>query len=249
MIDKVIKFAEGDERVRWVLLNGSRADDSVVPDPYQDYDLELGVRDLSTFLIDEAWLGQFGEILIMQKPEAMDLFPPSLGGRFTFLIQFVDGTRLDLMLTPVEGDYSFMLPSIILLDKDCLIDDSCFTVRRNDVHVLNCVNEFLWLSFYVVKGIKRNQLVYAMDHLDGMRKMVLLMYSWKLDVMPGQSYKHLEAKLTVDKVDLLRKSYNSDDILQSMMVLFDLFEDASMPFEYDREQFGSVRGTHVESMV
>jgi hypothetical protein len=49
---KIFQIAENDDRIRAVLLNGSRANPNIEPDKYQDYDLLLVVRDFETFLKD-----------------------------------------------------------------------------------------------------------------------------------------------------------------------------------------------------
>lgn len=252
MIDKVLEFAREDDRVRWVLLTGSRANKLIEPDEYQDYDIQLGVNDLDSFLISDAWLSVFGECVIMQKPEAMAMFPPSLGGRFTYLMQFVDGSRLDLMLVPLDLSFPLDSISLVLLDKDSLIDLSSareLVYWRSEVNVLECMNEFLWLSYYVVKGFKRTQIIYAMDHLNIMREMALQMWAWKLGGNPGLSFKYLESKLDPSVLSLIYKSYDVNDIMGSMMNLFLVMEEGAREFEYDKSQFESVRSSHQKTMV
>lgn len=250
MIDKVMDYAVRDDRVRWVVLTGSRTNPELKPDAYQDYDIQFGVKDLESYLVNDDWLSVFGEVVIMQKPEAMKMFPPSLGGRFTYLMQFTDGTRLDLMLVPLDKEYPIELNTKVLLDKDGLVDlTKAVDPHISEVHVEDCMNEFLWLSFYVIKGIKRDQFIYTMDHLSGMRAMVFQMMAWKLGGNPGQSYKYMEHKLPVDIRNKVIKSYDKDDRFSSMMRLFDLMKWASSEFDYDNKQFESVRTTLIESMI
>ena len=250
MIDKVMDYAVNDDRVRWVVLTGSRTNPSLKPDAYQDYDIQFGVKDLESFLVSDDWLSVFSEVLIMQKPEAMSLFPPSLGGRFTYLMQFTDGTRLDLMLVPLDKEYPIELNTQVLLDKDGLVDlTKADDTHISEVHVEDCMNEFLWLSFYVLKGIKRDQFIYTLDHLSGMRDMVFQMMAWKMTGNPGQSYKYMEYKLSVDIRDKIIESYNVDDRFASMMLLFELMKWAVSDFDYDKKQFECVRSTLMESMI
>ena len=57
---------------------------------------------MQELIAEPSWLEEFGQIMIMQTPESSVLSQPSLGGRFTFLMHFEDGNRIDLMLCPVE---------------------------------------------------------------------------------------------------------------------------------------------------
>lgn len=246
MNDKVISFAQEDDRIRWVALGGSRANKDIIPDAYQDYDIEMGVNDLSSFLGDDSWLSQFGTILIMQKPEAMTLFPASLGGRFTYLMQFEDGSRLDLMLTPINGGFEFDKANLILLDKDDILSKKGVEVIpwQKEIHLEDCMNEFLWLSFYVVKGYKRKQRIYAMDHLASMRDMVLLVLSWASGKNPGASYKYLEDSMDSDLKERIYATYDIRNLIESFNLLFELMEEAISNFEFDMVQFWAVKNYH-----
>ena len=49
------------------------------------------------------------------------MFPPELVGRFTYLMLFEDGNRIDLMLIPIEEKDIYCSEdrlTVILLDKD-----------------------------------------------------------------------------------------------------------------------------------
>lgn len=42
---KILNIAQTDDRIRAVILNGSRANAKVTPDVYQDYDIVFIVKD------------------------------------------------------------------------------------------------------------------------------------------------------------------------------------------------------------
>lgn len=77
----ILTFAKADERVRMVTLEGSRTNINIPPDHFQDYDITFFVTDMQSFMADDEWLNVFGERLIMQKPEDMELFPAELWER------------------------------------------------------------------------------------------------------------------------------------------------------------------------
>ena len=52
-------------------------------------------------LLYTSWLDIFGERLILQKPEDMELFPAVEKG-FSYLLLFTDDVKIDLTLLPLE---------------------------------------------------------------------------------------------------------------------------------------------------
>ncbi|WP_439015594.1 aminoglycoside 6-adenylyltransferase [Bacillus velezensis] len=75
MMKLILDIAMKDERIRLVTLEGSRTNKNVPRDKFQDYDISYFVTDMDSFTSDESWLDQFGERMMMQKPEDMELFP------------------------------------------------------------------------------------------------------------------------------------------------------------------------------
>ena len=73
--DTILNFAKADDRIRVVTLEGSRTNINIIPDDFQDYDITFFVTDMQSFINSDEWLNVFGERLIMQKPEDMELFP------------------------------------------------------------------------------------------------------------------------------------------------------------------------------
>ena len=120
MLELIVDTAKKDERIRAVIMNGSRANPNAPRDPFQDFDIVYVVADVAPFGHNYEWIKRFGEIMIMQMPEDMQDPPPSQDGGFTYLMQFTDGNRIDLMIYPLaklheRGKDSL---SVILLDKD-----------------------------------------------------------------------------------------------------------------------------------
>ena len=101
MYDLFLKFAENDDRIRVVTLEGSRTNINIPKDDFQDYDITFFVTDMTSFIENEKWLDVFGNRLMMQKPEDMELFPPD-GRGFSYLMLFDDGIKIDLTLLPVS---------------------------------------------------------------------------------------------------------------------------------------------------
>lgn len=117
----ILDFARQDERIRVVVMNGSRANPHAPRDVFQDYDIVFVVTEMDSFLASDAWLDYFGRRVIMQKPEGMELFPSEGTNRFSYLMLFEDGNRIDLTLLPLEELGPYLKEDSILqvlLDKD-----------------------------------------------------------------------------------------------------------------------------------
>ena len=166
------EIACADERIRAMTLEGSRANPNATPDAWQDYDVTFLVSDVESFTCSDGWLGRFGDIVLMQKPEAMELFPPDFpAGWFSYLMLFSDGVKIDLTLVPREdGEAYFAQDPLIrvLLDKDGLCPDALrpsdkrFWVQRPpSAHVRDCANEFYLSCTYVARGLLRDELLCA----------------------------------------------------------------------------------------
>ena len=93
------KIAHSSDKIRVMTLEGSRVNSNVVPDIWQDYDITFLVTDVDGFKQSDEWLKVFGDIVFMQKPEAMDLFSPDLfEGWYSYLLLFSVGLKIDLTL-------------------------------------------------------------------------------------------------------------------------------------------------------
>jgi len=122
MVHLVLDRAKQDNRIRTVIMNGSRADSDAKPDIFQDFDIVYQVTDVAPFVDDVTWVDRFGERTIIQMSETVADPPPRNEVSFVYLMQFADGNRIDLCLFRVED--LERLPkdsmSLLLLDKDGL---------------------------------------------------------------------------------------------------------------------------------
>lgn len=240
--DTILTFARADERIRMVTLEGSRTNINIAPDDFQDYDITFFVTDMQSFLADDEWLNVFGERLIMQKPEGMELFPAEEKG-FSYLMLFADDVKIDLTLLPLDlMDEYFTWDKLVklLLDKDHRIAQppvptdidyhlQCPTAQMFD----DCCNEF-WLTVtYVVKGLCRREILFAIDHMNGIvRKELLRMISWQVGTEHGfhfslgKNYKFLNRYISAELWEQLMVTYKMDsyaqmwETLEQCMALF-----------------------------
>ncbi|HCO74884.1 MAG TPA: aminoglycoside 6-adenylyltransferase [Clostridium sp.] len=247
MMDLILLFAEKDERIKVVGMEGSRTNVHVPKDEFQDYDVTYVVTDMESFINDDGWLEYFGKRIFMQKPEAMSLFPPELGNWFSYLMLFEDGTRVDLKLVPIsELDLYLSWDKLlaVLLDKDKKIKNYPTTTDM-DYHVKkptmqeydDCCNEFWWVSTYVVKGLCRKEILYAIDHLNQIvRHELLRMISWKVGIETGfslsvgKNFKYINKYIDEDLWNRLLSTYRMysyENVWEALLICHELFREVS----------------------
>ncbi|GAA0365459.1 aminoglycoside 6-adenylyltransferase [Bacillus horti] len=237
MYDLVVTVAQQDDRIRAVAMNGSRTNPNAPVDIFQDYDIVYLVTDMQSFIQDPNWTSVFGETIIMQTPEDMSLFPPDLGGWFSYLMLFKDGNRIDLILIPIEEKDKYVKDDKlirILLDKDHSLpdlpaptDEDYWVKPPTAAHFADCCNEFWWVSTYVAKGLWRKELLFALDHLHSyMRPMLMRMLEWNVgsqtnfSINVGKSGKYLEKYVTAEFWQELLSTYPSGSYEDAWRALF-----------------------------
>ena len=250
MLDLILQTAE-TLQVEAVAMSGSRTNQNVPKDEFQDYDVVYVVDDFDNLTSDLSWLDYFGKRIIEQEVV--------LDHRRLYLMLFEDGNRIDLTLCPkdhiqewVDSEAGFT----VLEDPEHLFEpysqnlERYWTSPATETNFVKSCNEFWWVSAYVVKGICRNQLIYATDHLYGIcQQEFLKILAWqvasdrgKVDI--GKNYKYLFNYLPAEK----EKEFSSlldfaslDKIIQSLLATMQLFHREAqklaqkLGFDYDKE--------------
>ena len=223
-------------KVEAVALSGSRTSPHPPKDEFQDYDVVYIVDNLKYLLSDLSWLDQFGKRIIEQNV--------ILGHRHLYLMLFEDGNRIDLTLCPKEHMQEWVDSEAgfkVLKDDAGLFDmyqpnsKRYWTAPPTEEEFAASCNEFWWVSAYVVKAIRRNQLIYATDHLYGICQQELLkVLAWQVTndrgaVDIGKNYKYLFHYLPAEKEKEFSTLLNLSSIEKVSQSLF-----ATMKF-FDRE--------------
>ena len=238
-------------QVEAVAMSGSRTDTRAPKDEFQDYDVVYVVDDLDTLTSNLAWLDQFGMRLIEQHNV--------LGHRRLYLMLFEDGNRIDLTLCPKESIQEWVDSEAgfkVLKDDKGLFDSYIprpkryWTAPPTEEEFAASCNEFWWVSAYVVKAIRRNQLIYATDHLYGICQQELLkVLAWQVTsdkgvVDIGKNYKYLFQYLPAEQekeFSALLDLSSFDKITQSLFSTMKGFDREAqflaqkMGFTYDKE--------------
>lgn len=253
MYSLILTFAERDERIRAVYLNGSRADPNAPEDKYQDFDIVYVVREFEAFKADWSWLDVFGERLIMQTPEIMRY--PDGSGHFNWMMLFTDGNRIDLTLIPIERPdlISHASDTVTLLDKDGILpdyppnSDRDYRVKAPDkLFYFSACNNFWWCMQNVAKGVARDELPYAMGMFNRVVRSELNdMLGWYIamdhdfDISVGKMGKYFKYLLPAEMYALYEKTYTDwAHVWDSIFAACDLFRIAApavaerLGFEY-----------------
>ncbi len=236
MLELILHTARNDERIRAVILNGSRANPDAPCDVFQDFDIVYVVTDIAPFQDNPDWIKRFGEIMILQMPEAMGDPPPRNDGVFSYLMQFTDGNRIDLGLLPIaklnqRGEDSL---SVLLLDKDGLFEPFAPPSERDylprppdEKAFADCCNEFWWVCPYAAKGLWREEIIYAKYMFDlAVREQLLKMLTWYVGIRtqfsrnPGKFGKYFRQYLEPELWDMLQKTYADADYDNTWEALF-----------------------------
>ncbi|WP_289135145.1 aminoglycoside 6-adenylyltransferase [uncultured Brevibacillus sp.] len=248
MMSMLVDFAVKEDRIRLATLEGSRTNKNIPPDQFQDYDVSYFVTDMDSFKENDHWLDQFGKRLMMQKPEGMELFPPELGNWFSYIILFEDGNKLDLTLIPCDEVDEYFSSSDglveVLLDKDNRIKEEVIASDRKywikkptPTEFDDCCNEFWNVSTYVVKGLARKEILFAIDHLHEVaRPNLLRMMAWQIgseqgySFSVGKNYKVIDRYLPMKDWEALLSTYSGksyQSMWESLFTCYELFRKYS----------------------
>jgi aminoglycoside 6-adenylyltransferase len=248
MLDLIINTARKDERVRAVMLNGSRVNPNAPKDFFQDYDVVYLVTEKESFLADPAWIKDFGDLMILQLPDEMSDPSPEGKDNYGYLMQFADGNRIDLSLFPVSKLAELEQDSLtlILLDKDGILplfpppnDSGYLPTPPTAKAFFNCTNEFWWVCPYVAKGLWRREIVYAKHMLDlYVREQLDKMLVWYVGICtdfqksPGKMGKYLQQYLEPKLWQLLLSTYSDadyDHTWDALLAMGELFRRIALP--------------------
>lgn len=265
----ITDFAQKDERIRAVLLNGSRANPKVIPDKLQDFDIVFIVDNLKSFTGDLRWTNIFGEKIISQLPDKMSFDKDDCKKKqidFRYLMLFDDGNRIDLTLFPKENlksDFKFDSLTKVWMDKENLFseipesNDKDYHIRKpTEKEFSDTCNEFWWVCTYVAKGLLRNEIAYSKEMLETvLRPMFMKVIEWKtgiendFNVSFGKAGKYMKAYLSNELyTNVLRTyaNYETEENWKALFLMTEIFKETSsyiaqrLNFRIDRTEAQNV---------
>jgi aminoglycoside 6-adenylyltransferase len=275
ILNLIMTFAHDDDDIRAVVMNGSRANPNARKDIFQDFDIACLVKDLAPYVRNDRIPSHFGEILILQEPDNMQAPPPEGNGHYAYLMQFMDGSRIDLSFHSPEKWKSVTDDSltVVLLDKDnCLgkippaSDIDYLPKPPTEKQFQDCCNEFWWVGPYVAKGLWRGELTYAKDMMDvAVREQLMKMLAWYFGIKTGfkkaagKLGKYIKADIELEIWVELGRTYsdaNFENIWESLFTMGSLFRRlakvvaSSFGFQYPQQDDDNVSAylRHIENL-
>jgi aminoglycoside 6-adenylyltransferase len=260
MLDLILNFARNNENIRVVVMNGSRANPNVKKDILQDFDIACLIKDISPYVRNDRIPHYFGEILILQEPENMQDPPAEQNGHYAYLMQFMDGNRIDLSFYALDQLESVINDSltVLLLDKDNLVktlppsnDSDYLPTMPTEKQFQDCCNEFWWVTPYVAKGLWRGELTYAKCMLEDVviHEQLLKMLTWYFGIKtgfqkaPGKLGKYIKEDIEPEIWTELENTYsdsNFENIWEALFTAGRLFrcmaKDVALSFGFEYPQ-------------
>lgn len=251
MRELIIDVAAKDPRILAVLQNGSRSNSNITKDIFQDYDIIYVVERIQPFLKDRGWIDVFGERMILQMPEDMELYPPTpeLADAFSYLLQFKDGNRIDLLLVPLEKLDHFTCDSLckVVWDKSGLFEatplppasDASYIVQKPSARSFeDCCNEFWYTNAGLAKGLWRGETVLVKELFNTVIHGALMqMMDWYIGcnhefaVNPGKFGKFYSQYLEPEVYEKFLNTYSDakmENIWRAVYTTMDLFRNAAI---------------------
>lgn len=264
MYDLILGIAQNDARIKAVYMNGSRTNENVPKDVFQDYDIVYVVEETKSFIEDKNWIRLFGEILYMQYPDENPYYPSETDkeNQYGYLMQFADGTRIDLTIQTVNYAISHIRDDKlcrILLDKENVLPkidaptDCQYWIKKptKEQYFAVC-NEFWWCSNNIAKGLWREEIPYVQDMANHIvREQLVIMLNWKVGILTewsvsaGKSSKYLYKWLPEQEWKIFLSTYfdgNVDNAWKAVFRMCELFENAAkfvaekMSWEYNEKE-------------
>ena len=182
VLDKVVRWANARADIRAVIISSSRVRPGAPVDMLSDYDVILAVTDVERFAHDDAWIHEYGRLMVLWGDQSQLYGLPTY---FRGAI-YADYVKVDWSIWPVALlERVAAEPSLpdtldvgykVLLDKDSRTAGwqppryrAHIPARPTAAEYLAVVEEFWWSATYVAKSLWRDELVFARFCLDPSR--------------------------------------------------------------------------------
>ena len=247
LIDKIVAFAQADEDIRAVILEGSLAAHFQV-DELSDYDINIYALNYEHYLADDRWMSQIGDVLLYQK-EHFQFYEAIVPTR---LVLFRDRKRVDfsfwhltLLSEIIQGEKqyeSYKNGYQILVDKDRLAEQlkpprvaGFFISPPSRDEFLQTLYDFWFEAYCVAKYLSRRDLWYAKlienryikDHLF---RMALWNHQaakgWQPDPLlhtEGKRFERWASSELIDAISRCFSRYEVDDTWSSLFAMVEVF--------------------------
>lgn len=253
IIQRLIHWGEQRSSVRAMLLTSTRANPDAQKDIFSDYDVIVVVKNIQPYLEQDAWLEDFGRVLVVYRDPVRQEYGHD---RFARITQYEDGTKIDFTVWPVE----ILLAAVqdeqlvdnldvgyaVLLDKDGLTNGlkaPTYTAHipapPSEEAYQTLIEVFFHEATYVAKNLWRDELLPVKYSLDQVMKQKKLrpMLEWRIEIdhdwslKPGAYGKGLKKHLPPEIWSELEKTYvgpSTEENWQALFATIDLFRKVAI---------------------
>ncbi|NEN81985.1 aminoglycoside 6-adenylyltransferase [Paenibacillus elgii] len=218
VLAKLLQLAERDDRIRCIVMNGSRVNPNAPVDFMQDYDIDFYMTNLGDhpYNTDRSWIEAFGERVVVQYEYFED-------GSSIYMMQFKDSVRIDLSFKDIGSIQEVYQDSLskVLLDKDNLDlklpepNDSSYLVQKPSRYLWNVhIIELWWLQVCIAKELWRDEIPRAKNLYDQyFMESLRFLLEWHV----GANY---DWKVNVGSAGKWFKRFLEPDIYEQMLSLY-----------------------------
>lgn len=247
LIERISDWAENQDDIRAVLIQGSYARTDKPADEWSDLDLTLITTTPERYIQASDWVTSIGSHWLTFVEKTSD------GNGMERRVMFEDGLDVDFAIFPLaaiqqmvahgmseEAQYTLSRGTRILVDKDGLLHQMAnLDIKKAEAkpptenEYLELVNDFIYHYIWTLKKLKRHELWTAKGCSDNYMKWRLLtMIEWHAHATKGWSYdtwhagRFLEEWADPRVIKEMRASfalYEQDDILRALKETYILF--------------------------
>ena len=236
-LSKLIEFANANDNIRALVLQGSYVNDNVILDDFSDLDPLFYVRDLSAFIEHNEWKSYFGNPISFFHDEG-DL--QNNLKWYTRLTIYSDGFKMDFGFQHIDSAKYANDMSLykIVLDKDGIIptsdvnDERKFYVKKpTEEEFLERINTFFFDTSYVIKSLIRDEMFFEKFMEIELQRKIHKLLEWHIgtkhdfSVNTGLLGRYFKRYLTSEEWNMLLKTYsgsNKEDCIKALFSSFDL---------------------------
>ena len=257
VLDEILEFANKNENIRAVVLQGSLANPTDRVDALSDLDPLIYVKDVNEFIDNDKWLDQFGVIITRLYDEFIS--KDNIKSYIRMVI-YEDGLKVDFGIAPIKliNEISDLMFYKILLDKDGLIKAFKVNTEKNfypekpaSLEYQTLVNNFFWDINYISKSLYRQEMYFAKFMFENINKYIRKLLSWQLGILHnwevniGLEGRYLKSLLSEDLWNKVLATFSGSNIADNWKAIYaacDLVRElgnfiaAELDFTYPFEQ-------------
>ncbi|XMB85268.1 aminoglycoside 6-adenylyltransferase [Mycoplasmatota bacterium WC44] len=232
MLRDLISFAEENENIRAMVLQGSFVNDSSRKDIFSDLDPRFYVNDVTEFTENDEWKNEFGSVISWFNDGWIE--EDNLKS-YTRLVLYEDGFKIDFSFTPIElAKYANNMQLYkVIVDKDGVIpkpevdDERKFYVKKPaERDFIKIIDEFFWDTSYIVKSLYRDEVFFTKFMFNILQEKIEDLLMWHIGVKnnfkvnTGLTGRYFKKYLTDKEWEMLLRTYSASNKEDNIKALY-----------------------------